>query len=119
MNSDFPLLLVTRIADALLESLQDPVTIRKRVAETENHAKNFPEVRFCKGCVLPVVDKVSTSLLQAELFLSPREIYQSLLCEGQSTLGSIYKPGEGQSGFGGYTWGENYQRFDKAGNVAP
>ncbi len=118
-NSDLPLLLVTRLADALAETLVDPAATRERVQEIESHAPKFPEVRFCKGCVLPIVDRIVTSLLMSELGHSVAEIRESLLCEGQSTLSKIYSPGESQSGFGGVTWGENWQRVSKSGQVAP
>jgi hypothetical protein len=118
-NSDLPLLLITQLADALAEALRDPGQTRERVQEIESHAPKFPEVRFCKGCVLPIVDTIATSLLHSELGLSRDEIRQALLCEGQSTLSGIYSPKEGQSGFGGVTWGDNWQRVSKSGQVAP
>ncbi len=118
-TADLPLLLITQLADALAESLMDPSLTRQRVREIESHARSFPEVRFCKGCILPIVDTTATSLLGSELGLSRAEIRQSLLCEGQSTLPKIYSPEEDQSGFGGITWGENWQRVSKSGQVAP
>lgn len=119
VNSDLPLLLITQLADALAEDLRDPGQTRARVQEIEKHAPKFPEVRFCKSCVLPTVDTIATSLLHSELGLSGDEIRQSLLCEGQSTLPEIYSPKESQSGFGGVTWGDNWQRVSKSGQVAP
>jgi hypothetical protein len=117
--SELSLLLITRLADALAEPLVDPVVTRQRVQEIESHAPTFPEVRFCKGCVLPVVDAVATSLLGSELSLSAEVIRGSLLCEGQSTLANVYSPSSGQSGFCGVTWGDNWQRVSKSGQVAP
>lgn len=118
-DPEFSLLLITQLADALGQALSDPVSVRQKVQEIESHAPSFPEVRFCKGCVLPILDSVTTKMLRAEHDLPREQIRSCLLCEGQSTLPNIYSPGEDQSGFGGITWGENWQRISKSGQVAP
>lgn len=82
-DPEFSLLLITQLADALGEALGDPVSVRQKVQEIENHAPSFPEVRFCKGCVLPILDSVATKILRAEHDLPREQIRSCLLCEGQ------------------------------------
>lgn len=118
-DPELSLLLIAQLADSLAQGLADPANVRQKVQDIESHAPAFPEVRFCKGCVLPVLDSVVTKLLRAEHNLTQDQIRSCLLCEGQSTLPGIYTPGEDQSGFGGVTWGENWQRVSKSGQVAP
>ena len=103
------------LCDALAADLTDCPRIHARVLETHSHAPQFPETRFCKGCVLPIVDRVTTRFFAERLRLPATAARAALRCEGASTLPSIYTPGEGQSGFSGITWGKNYQTVDKAG----
>ena len=99
--------------------LSDPASVRKRVEETRDHAPGFAETRFCKGCVLPIVDTVATHFLSAAYGAAPEQVHLALCCEGQSTLKGIYQPGLGQSGFSGTPWGTNYQRVSKSGKQYP
>jgi hypothetical protein len=103
---------------ALQEVLSDTQAVLDLVDGTHAHAPGFPESRFCKGCVLPVVDSVTTKFLTDECGLDGQQIKQSLLCEGVTTLGDIYSPSSGQSGFSGKTWGTNFQPIDKRGKPA-
>ena len=118
-DPEFSMLLITQLADALGNALADPVKVRQKVQDIESHAPSFPEVRFCKGCVLPILDSVATKLLRAEHDLPQEQIRSSLLCEGYTTLPNIYSPDQDQSGFGGFTWGENRQLISKSGQAAP
>src|SRR5579862_5853496 len=88
---------------ALQEALSDTRAVLDLVARTRAHAPTFPESRFCKGCVLPVVDSVATHFLTGDCGLNGHQIRQSLRCEGVTTLNDIYKPSSGQSGFGSAT----------------
>lgn len=105
--------------EELRARLSDPAVIHSRMAQIESHAPTFPEVLFCKGCVLPIVDAVATRFLRTQLSLSPADIHSSLRCEGYSSLPKIYSPRADQSGFSGFTWGTNYQRTDKKGTTYP
>jgi hypothetical protein len=105
--------------DALEAALGDTKAVLQRVTDTVGHAPSFAESRFCKGCVLPVVDRAATMFLRTEFALRPEEIHDALRCEGRSTLSSIYEPGPDQSGFGGATWGQNFQPVTKKGKPAP
>lgn len=104
---------------ALRDSLCDTAVVLQRVADIESHAPGHAETRFCKGCVLPIVDSVATRYLQCEMGLTPEQIRGALRCEGISTLAQIYTPAVGQSGFSTFTWGTNYQRISKTGKVYP
>ena len=99
----------------LSRELKDSAAVMSTVERLEDHAKGFPEVRFCKGCVLPVLDRVTTEFFNTRLSLSSKEAHAALRCEGASTLPSIYAPGDGQSGFSGVTWGTNHQSSGKGG----
>lgn len=110
---------IEQLFEALSAGLSDPVAIRRKVEETRTHAPKYPESRFCKGCVLPIVDKVATRFLYDVYGTPPEQVHLALRCEGQSTLKGIYEPGEGQSGFSGTTWGTNFQRVSKSGKQYP
>lgn len=116
-DPDIALRFCVRLFEELSRRLTDPAVVHSRLAEIESHAPTFPEVLFCKGCVLPVVDTVATHFLTTELLFSAAQIHSALRCEGYSSLPKIYTPGSGQSGFSAYTWGTNYQRTDKQGKA--
>jgi hypothetical protein len=118
-GDDLALRFCIELFEALRGELSDPRMVLDRVEEIIDHARSFAEVRFCKGCVLPVVDSVTTEFFASTLHLGRDEAYRSLRCEGVSSLHKIYSPGVGQSGFSGYTWGTNYQRVGKQGTVFP
>jgi len=118
-DPNIALLLCVRLFEELRRRLSDPAVVLSRLAQVESHAPTFPEVLFCKGCVLPIVDSVATRFLNSELSLSAAEIHSALRCEGFSSLPKIYTPGTEQSGFSGFTWGTNYQRTDKQGTSLP
>lgn len=101
--------------DELRHELTDTEKVLQIVHSCRSHAPSFPEVCFCKGCLLPIVDKTATAFLASELDLSRDQIHKSLRCEGFSTLHSIYTPSVHQSGYSGYTWGTNYQTVSKSG----
>jgi hypothetical protein len=103
----------------LVKALCDTDAVRGRVADIAWHACRFPETRFCKGCVLPVVDRAATAFLSGRFGLRAEEIRNALRCEGAKSLPEIYEPGPGQSGFGlVHAYGENYQRTAKNGRVS-
>lgn len=110
---------IEQLFEALSAGLPDPLKIRRKVEEIRDHAPGFPETRFCKGCVLPIVDTVATRFLHEIYGATPEQVHLALRCEGRSTLKKIYQPGEGQSGFSGITWGTNYQRVSKSGKQYP
>jgi hypothetical protein len=104
---------------ALRDSLCDTGVVLQRVTDIESHAPGHAETRFCKGCVLPIIDSVATRYLHSELGLTPKQVRAALRCEGISTLAQIYTPAVGQSGFSTFTWGTNYQRVSKTGKAYP
>jgi hypothetical protein len=106
-----------KLTRALAASLRDPGSVHALVAQCEAHAPRFPETRFCKGCVLPIVDRVTNEFFESHLGLSRSAAHAALRCEGASTLPNIYTPGAGQTGYSGITWGTNYQDCDKSGRA--
>lgn len=108
---------ISKLSRALAASLRDTAAVHFHVAASESHAPGFEETRFCKGSVLPVVDRVTTEFFTSHLGLPRGAANAALRCEGASTLADIYTPGEQQSGFSGITWGSNYQRSDKSGRA--
>jgi len=108
---------ISKLYRALATALKDSEAVRSSVAKSEAHAPAFEEVRFCKGCVLPVVDRVTTDFFAGRLALPKGAAHAALRCEGASTLSDIYTPREGQSGFSNITWGINYQASDKSGRA--
>lgn len=79
-------------------------------------AKTFPEVRFCKGCVLPVVDQVTTDFLQSYSSATRSEIRSALRCEGFQTLAQYYDETEDMSGYCGSPWMREKQSTSKSGD---
>jgi hypothetical protein len=108
---------LSKLCRALTASLRDPAPVHAHVAENESHAPGFPETRFCKGSILPVVDRVTTEFFSSRLGLTTGAAHSALRCEGASTLADIYTPARGQSGFSDITWGTNYQNSDKSGKA--
>jgi len=79
-------------------------------------APTFPEVRFCKGCVLPIVDETTTSFLSSRAGASREEIRASLRCEGFQTLAQYYEPNSGMSGYIGSPWNRDKTLPSKSGD---
>jgi hypothetical protein len=67
-------------------------------------APTFPEVRFCKGTVLPIVDTVTTEYLTQEVGASRDQVRRALRCEGFQTLPQYYEQTEAMSGYSGSPW---------------
>ncbi len=106
-----------QLSRSLAGGLSNPRLVHENVAKWISHAPKFPEVRFCKGCVLPIVDMVTTEFFNSKLGLSASAANAALRCEGASTLSGIYTPGENQVGYSGITWGTNYQGITKGGKA--
>jgi hypothetical protein len=62
-------------------------------------APTFPEVRFCKGCVLPIVDEATNTFLSNRFEASKDDIRSALRCEGFQTLPQYYKSNDRMSGY--------------------
>lgn len=77
---------------ALVPALRDTAAVLSRVEEVRAHATGYPETRFCKAVVLPIVDAVTTAFLHEEFGLSRTETHQALRCEGAATLRQLYIP---------------------------
>jgi hypothetical protein len=103
----------------LCHDLADTNLVLQRIKAIAAHAPGHAETRFCKGCVLPIVDRVANQYLNSTFSLTREQIRNSLRCEGISNLKTIYIPGEDQSGYSTFTWGENYQRVSKTGKIYP
>lgn len=79
-------------------------------------APTFPEVRFCKGCVLPIVDETTTSFLSLKASASREEIRASLRCEGFQTLAQYYESSSRMSGYIGSPWNRDKTLPSKSGD---
>jgi hypothetical protein len=74
--------------------------VRAKVQELLSK-NSFPESCFCKGCVLPVVDSVSTDYLTARWGATRFEVHHALRCEGFDT--PLYDCSDTQVGFSSAT----------------
>src|SRR5690348_16824090 len=54
----------------LCHELSDASSVLQKVREIESHAPGHAETRFCKGCVLPIIDKIATQYLSATFALN-------------------------------------------------
>ena len=69
---------------ALVQSLQD-VSRVTAVVDKLQAQNSFLESCFCKGSVLPVVDRVTTRFLTEKFHADRHTISQTLRCEGFQT----------------------------------
>ena len=79
-------------------------------------APTFPEVRFCKGCVLPIVDETTTTFLSSRAGASRADIRASLRCEGYQTLSQYYEFNDRMSGYIGSPWNRDKTLPSKSGD---
>jgi hypothetical protein len=80
-------------------------------------APTFPEVRFCKGCVLPIVDAATTEFLSLKADASRRDIRAALRCEGFQTLAQYYEMNSSMSGYIGSPWNRDKILPSKSGGT--
>jgi hypothetical protein len=116
---------VTKVTDALdfAEQLAAEVRLKlcdvrfvcERVVALEPLAKGFPETRFCKGCVLPIVDELANRYLTSRYGASGYDVFESLRCEGYHNLSAYYPTGNGKTGFSSYARGNTYRSDCKQG----
>src|SRR5579872_5404992 len=96
----------------LAHELSDCALTRRRV-EYLKPQNSFGESCFCKGCVLPIVDSVTTRYLLNSFGASRAEIRHSLRCEGFNT--PMYDCDESQVGFSSHSRSNSYHPGDKSG----
>jgi hypothetical protein len=92
--------------------ISDPVIVRGRV-ESLRAMNGCRESRFCKGCILPIVDRVATRFLTTQFHVSRAEIRRALRCEGFNT--PMYTRTEAHSGFSSHSRSNSYHPGDKSG----
>lgn len=79
-------------------------------------APTFPEVRFCKGCVLPIVDETTSAFLSSKFGASRENIRLALRCEGFQTLPQYYEFNDRMSGYSGSPWNRDKSLPSKSGD---
>lgn len=102
--------LATKLADIAYVQGVDASLKARAIAPT------FPEVRFCKGCVLPIVDETTTTFLSSKIGASRKEIRASLRCEGFQTLSQYYEFSNRMSGYIGSPWNRDKTLPSKSGD---
>jgi len=107
-----------RLFDRLCGELLDINHVRAVVERLKPLARTFPEVRFCKGCVMPAVSDVAYQLLSERYGATSREVYHALRCEGFQNLAEFYTITETRPGFSGSPWNRDKQPFSKSGGRA-
>ena len=79
--------------EELFQSLVEKLCITNHVNNITERLKakslspTFPEVRFCKGCILPVVDEFTTKYAINKFAANKSDIRSALRCEGFQTQG--------------------------------
>ncbi len=107
-----------RLFSALREGLTDVAHVKALVERLGPHAPAFPEVRFCKGGVLPIVDEVTNRFLVEEFKADRHAAFRSLRCEGFANLSECYQLGGDRTGFSGSPWNRTKQPLSKCGTRA-
>jgi hypothetical protein len=100
---------------SLSERLRDVVAVQERVKDLRSQ-NSFRESCFCKGCVLPIVDRVATKFLDARYHASREAVHKSLRCEGFET--PLYGSEPSQVGFSSHSRSNSYHPGDKSGRRA-
>lgn len=103
---------------ALREALSDTdhVLATCERLRLKGHAPTFPEVRFCKGLVLPVVDEFTTTFLHEHVGASTKDVHAALRCEGYQTLDRYRVFTPSMSGFSGSPWTRDRTLASKSGS---
>jgi hypothetical protein len=101
-NIDDALAFANLLAERLRSALTDVDAVRGCVMRLELLAKKFPETRFCKGCVLPIVDETANQFCADRYSATPYDVYRALRCEGYETLNRYYDVTAGRTGFASY-----------------
>ena len=103
---------------ALAEKLTDVAYVQDvdESLKARGIAPTFPETRFCKGCVLPIVDVITTAYLRSKAEASQDAIRASLRCEGFQTLSQYYEFNNSMSGYIGSPWNRDKTLPSKSGD---
>lgn len=101
--------------DLLATAIADVERVRGVVDRLSPLAPTFPETRFCKGCVLPVVDRAANVFLRDRYGASANGVYRALRCEGFANLREYYTRDDGQTHFSSFTQVRTDQTGSKAG----
>jgi hypothetical protein len=96
----------------LARQLTDVGNVRSKVADLLPR-NPFRESCFCKGCVLPVVDTLTTKFLADEFGAPPEAVRHALRCEGFAT--QLYTCDASQVGFSSHSRSNSYHPGDKSG----
>jgi hypothetical protein len=104
-----------KLFERMRETTTDVHSVRDTVERLAPFARAFPEVRFCKGLVLPAVSEVAHSFLSQNYGASSSDVYSSLRCEGFENLCEFYEFTESRTGFCGSPWNRDKQEFSKDG----
>ncbi len=105
-----------RLYERLRTELLDVNRVRGVVQRLEPLAKKYPESRFCKGCVLPVVSEVAYQLLTERYGATYSEVFRALRCEGYKNLVEFYPSTKTRPAFCGSPWNKDKQPFSKSGD---
>lgn len=109
--------------EGLYQALVKSLCISNHVNSITEHLKSislsptFPEVRFCKGCVLPVVDEFTTQFLISKFSASKSDIRNALLCEGFQTIEQYYPKTDRMSGYSRSPWNRDKILDSKSGSA--
>ena len=102
----------TRLHQRLAIELCDVTSVRN-VVQGLLPRNSFAESCFCKGSVLPVVDRVATEYLTNVLHASRADVRAALRCEGFDT--PLYACAGSQVGFSSHSRSNSYHPGDKSG----
>ena len=106
-----------RLFDQLHADLTNVTAVNATVERLMPLARTFPEVRFCKGCVVPVVSEVANDFLAKQFGASSSEVFAALRCEGFKNLAEFYEITETRTGFSGTAWNRDRQPLSKCGGL--
>lgn len=107
--------------EGLYQALAENLCLLNHVNDITGYLKSislsptFPEVRFCKGCVLPIEDEFTTQFLINKFLANKSDIQMALLCEGFQTLDQYYPKTDRMSGYSRSPWNRDKILDSKSG----
>jgi hypothetical protein len=117
-DCNIPLDFGNRLFNRLRDELTDVTAVKSKVERLTPLARAFPETRFCKGCVLPIVSEAANQFLFERFCASSSEVFKALRCEGFENLEAFYPITATRTGFCGSPWNRDRQPLSKCGQRA-
>lgn len=98
----------------LSAAIRNVEPVRTKVEELKSLAPTYPETRFCKAVLLPVVDQWTNEFLQRRLSATSDQAFAAMRCEGYADLNKYYSKTGLQTYFSGTPMTKDKQATGKS-----